>query len=147
MTAGLVVVQPCTARVKLSDHIDAPAKITITASDHRGFYVEIVLQGRWGGFDCTQVQVSQQQWHSPVTGEALRSIALGEILAEAAEHVAFDDTNDILLRVAALYMVAESFGLPPTKAVQTALAVSRATAARRVASARAAGYLPRRGVQ
>lgn len=80
-------VDPDVERVQLSEHVDAPARVTILASDYRGFDVEVVLAARWGGFDCASVQVSQRRGGPAVTGEALRLVAIGDLTTEAVQHV------------------------------------------------------------
>lgn len=170
-----------TTMVAISDFVQAPSRVDVTATDYRGFDVRVVLRARRGGFDCAEVTASQRDGGPPVTGEALRSIALGDLIREGRKFLvatipdptgpidptarsgyssyglgtelptdiracwsASDTPNvDVALRwVAMRYVLAQAVGLPPTKEVQTAFGVSRATASRMVSLARTRGFLP-----
>lgn len=164
--------------VSITDFVKAPPRINVVAENYRGFDVSLVLVARRGGFDCGEITVRQREGGPMVTGESLRSIALGELVAEGEKHLwtdlpdptdglgfggnssfhlgtplsedirdcwsAPDPQNvDVALRwVADRYVRADATGRPPTKEVQIAFGVSRATASRMVRRSRDRGFLP-----
>ncbi len=164
--------------VPITDFVKAPPRIEVVAEDFRGFDVSLMLIARRGGFDCAEITVRQREDGPTVTGESLRSIALGELVAEGEKHLWTDlpdptdglgfggnssfhlgtplsedirdcwsasepENVDVALRwVADRYVRADATGRPPTKEVQIAFGVSRATASRMVRRARDRGFLP-----
>lgn len=164
--------------VSITDFVKAPPRINVVAEDYRGFDVSLVLVARRGGFDCGEITVRKREDGPMVTGESLRSIALGEFIAEGEKflwtnlpdptdgesfggHSSYqlgsplpdvirdcwtasepENINVALRWVADRYVRADATGHPPTKEVQIAFGVSRATASRMVRRSRDCGFLP-----
>lgn len=149
--------------------LKVPTGITFTAGGYLGYDVRLEITLQDGRFVCREVAVRQIDGGPPVTGDSLRDLAIHEMVRAAIrlavvreEHDeqglrTFGDlaaqlqapaglakqgaTDETLRWVAQAYEVAYALNEPPTKSVQTALGVSRATAGRWVAEARRKGLL------
>lgn len=154
--------------VAISDRVVAPPEVVVTATGYRGLDVRLVLRARWGGFDCVELTARQAPGGQPVSSEALRRVQVSTLMQQAWQLLGFRDDDGVVvargggggalplavrqswpakdralaLRHAALaYEVAAAAGQQPTKAVQSAFAVSRATASRMIAEARERGLI------
>jgi len=145
-----------------------PSEVTVQERVN-GYDVELVVTTTDGRLTAREIRVSQVPEGPPVTGTALRSIpvaALTKLAVAAALEVESNPdgagvrmsallltpevatrlrvggpTDETLAWVARIYRLALLAGDPPTKVVETALALPRSTAGRWVAQARRRGYL------
>lgn len=130
--------------------------VAMRLPEHPHVEVSVDVALSRGAYAATSVTVASADPDEPVTTELLREIPLRTIVRRAVSRmlrslnvgqiVAPDgDRGDAeaaaLRNVAQVYRIARLTGEAPTKAVQERLGVSRATASRRVAEARAAGFL------
>jgi hypothetical protein len=147
-----------------------PKKVTVPAAVN-GYDVEVDVVPEGGRLVAAEVRIRQQPGGPPVTGEVLRAVPIATLTKLAAAHVleveedvqsggvvtgynsrsltpdvvanirAAGPTDESLRWVAHLYRVALLMRERPTKAVETALGLPRATAGRWVALARDRGQL------
>lgn len=142
--------------------------VKVIAEDCNGYDVELEVVPQNGRLSARKVTVKQRPDGPPVTGEAIRSIPVAGLASAAARHVMVAETGDdgrtwlserpltpeikerirteglgdfALSWVAYLYRLALLIGAPPTKEVEQALGLSRATTGRWIAAARERGYL------
>ena len=145
--------------VDLENGLRAWSQITVTTAipEEPGLTVLAVLRLSSGAYVVDELVVRGDGADEVVTAETLRRVPLRTLVRQAvaqvigtmnAEHLAAppdggrdDEVSAQLRRVTLLYRQARLSGEAPTKYVQEVLAVSRATAARRVAAARERGYL------
>lgn len=139
----------------------------MTAKDYAGVDVAIDITPEGGRLVAQEVRVSRRPGGPPVTGEAVRAVPIAMLRRLAVREVLHvstqDDYNKMVPRVltdevvaeiaqngpvdtslewlAYLYRLALLVGDPPTKYVENALKLKRATAGRWVAKARAQGFL------
>lgn len=144
------------------------AKVELT--DYRGYDVSALVRvAESGRVEVTSLMVNQREGGEPVTGAALRSIAVQKVvrefvkveLAMAKDHKAGEvvmayglmtredakvakdrgPTTETLEQVAQVYRLAVLMDDAPTKAVEEVFDVSRSTAGAWIGRARSAGLL------
>jgi len=124
--------------------------------EHPGLDIRVRIAPINGTYEVTRLSMtSTDDNDQPIPAEALRQLPLRTLVRQAVganlltlnigQRITAIDGEDAkgseLRQVALAYRIARLVGDPPTKAVEKSLGVSRATAARRVAEARKAGYL------
>lgn len=162
------VEHPSKATVAFSAGLTMPRRLRVSALGFLGFDVRIEVDFQDGKYVATEVAVRQRPGGPAVTGESLRDVTVHDFVRYAARDAALDEVeedgnrvfHDLLTKlrppretpgrghdeellrwVAQAYEVAYALNEPPTKTVQSALNVSRATAGRWVAEARRRGLL------
>ncbi|TXR56465.1 hypothetical protein [Quadrisphaera setariae] len=138
--------------------LKVPSEITVDATlpDEPGLHLHVVLRLHEGRYVAREVSVTAADGRQ-VSGEALRRLPLAAVIKRGVSGLITsknlgpvlapndgDERSDeaVELRMVALrYRVARLLGEAPNLYIADALGVSRATAARRVAAARAGGYL------
>jgi hypothetical protein len=169
-TAGLDIPEDAQV-IELPAGLQLPDRMVLDV-DRDGFDIQavVVFDAERQQYVCDQIRVSRQQGGAPVTGEALRTMRVKQLVDDAltlaqievtdsdakgvsqlgyvpgalppVEQSKQGPTEQTLRWVAQAYLLATVVGAPPTKRVQDQLGVSRATAARWVAEARTLGLLP-----
>lgn len=141
--------------------------LVVEVEDFNGYDLELVLAPHAGRVAAESVKITQRRGGPAVTSEAIRSVPVARLVREAAPALLSIERTDhgsaagvpnaaadriALLRaagpvdetlrlVAHAYRVGLATGATPTKAVEETFDVSRATAGRWIAQARARGFL------
>lgn len=150
--------------VEFAAGFQLPAAIQYHVQDWESYDAVFNIAIRGGRYECVGLQLQQRPDGPPVNSEALREVAVRDVVRaaldlcyrEAVASGAVEEADldppphgvaasvvpdDALARVAQVYQFAYMFNEPPTKAVQDKYRVSRATAGRWVAEARRRGLV------
>lgn len=129
------------ARLPEHPEVEIRARVALVAGVYE--VVELTLRSQPAGRAVPAEVLRQLPMRTLVrrsVGPLLRSLNLGQVIAPPSGQGRGDDET-LLRNTAQFFRIARVLGEPPTQEVARRFRVSRATASRRVAAARRAGYL------